>query len=428
MWVSSGTMKNWAGNFAYSSVCQSSPLSLEEIQEAVHGAKRVKALGTRHSFNAIADTPGHHLSLARMDTDIVIESQAGGGNPRVTIGGGLRYGELAPVLHRAGYALQNLPSLPHISVVGAVLTGTHGSGDGNGVLATSVESLECVVGDGSVVTFERGQSDFEGAVLSLGALGVVTRVTLKLLPTFEVRQDVYEDLAFDAALEYFDELFASGYSVSLFTDWQGTTFNQVWLKRRVEHGGQDDAEPVFYGAKRASRPLHPVAGLAADACTEQLGRPGPWHERLPHFRLEFVPSTGKELQSEYFVSRKDAVAALEAVRRLKNRIAPLLQICEIRTVREDDLWMSPCYRRPSVAIHFTWKPDWEGVRPVLQALEEVLKPFGVRPHWAKLFTLSPEYVRAQYPRHGKFLDLLCEYDPQGKFRNPFLDTYVYGDR
>jgi xylitol oxidase len=345
--------------------------------------------------------------------------------------GGVRYGELCRAIHREGFALHNLASLPHISVAGACATATHGSGDRNGGLATAVAAIEFVTAAGDVVSLsrERDGDRFRGAVVGLGALGVVSRLTLDVVPAFDLRQDVYEDLPLETAEAHFDEITSAAYSVSLFTDWQAPRFTQVWLKRAVTgDGAATDAVPEFFGATLAARDLHPIAAMPAVNCTRQCGVPGPWHERLPHFRLEYTPSSGEELQSEYLVPRPHARAALRAVAGMGRELAPLLQISEVRTIAADDLWMSPFYEQEGVGIHFTWVRDGPAVRALLPRIEAALAPFDARPHWGKLFTTPPERLRRLYPRLPDFRDLLADVDPRGAFRNGFLDTCVFGDR
>jgi xylitol oxidase len=342
----------------------------------------------------------------------------------VTVSGQTRYGDLATWLHARGYALHNLGSLPHISIAGAIATATHGSGMGNGNLSTAVRSLELVTADGELVTLDRNTDpDFPGAVVGLGALGVVTRLTLDIQPTFKIQQYVYDGLpaaGLDAAR--LNEVLRSGYSVSLFTDWIDPVRYQIWLKRMASASG---LPPVtWHGATLAETPRHPVPGMSTVHCTEQLGVPGPWHERLPHFRLEFTPSSGEELQSEFFVPRSHAVEALAAVDALRDRVAPVLQISEIRTIAADALWLSPCYERDSVALHFTWVKDTDAVLPVLSLLDEALAPFEARPHWGKLFVTEPEAIRERYERHADFVALAHRYDPAGKFRNDMIERYV----
>lgn len=412
---------NWAGNQRYQAIGIHRPVSVTQVQELVARSRRVKAVGTRHSFNGIADTTGDHLSLERLNRIVSLDRDA----RTVTIEGGVRYGELGPWLHREGFALPNLASLPHISVAGAVATATHGSGDRLGNLATAVAALEVVTDDGTIVTFSRQEDPiaFFGAVVGLGALGVVTRLTLNVEPAYEVVQLVAENLTFAQVETHFDAITSSATSVSLFTDWRGDRFHQVWLKQRIDRA---PAEPPvgFFGATLARVELHPLPGHAAENCTRQLGVAGPWHERLPHFRLEFTPSSGAELQSEYFVPRHHAMGALRALVQLRSRIVPLVMVSEVRTIAADDLWLSPCYRQACVAIHFTWKPDWPAVQKLLPAIEHALAPFDARPHWGKLFTMAPEQLRALYPKLSPFEHLRQRYDPTGKFRNAFLDACV----
>jgi len=413
---------NWAGNYQYHTDRLHLPKSVAEVQQMVKTCNRVKALGARHSFNGIADSTENQISLKQLD-DMLVDRTTN----TVTVGAGVTYGQLAPYLDGQGYALHNLASLPHISIAGACATGTHGSGSNNGNLATAVSAMEIVTAEGQVVSLSR-KSDgerFSGAVVGLGGMGVVTKVTLDLQPTFQIRQTVFEDLSMAQLENQLDEIFASAYSISLFTDWQKHRINQVWVKRRVEPAASDSVEPEFFGAKAAMQKLHPLAGHSAENCTEQMGIPGPWYERLPHFRMNFTPSSGAELQSEYFVPRDKAYAAILAVEQLRDRITPHLFISELRTIDADNLWMSPCYKRPSMTIHFTWKPEWPEVQRVLPLIEEKLSPFDARPHWGKLFTMSPSRFKQLYERLADYQKLLAHYDPRGKFRNEFLNTNIF---
>jgi xylitol oxidase len=415
-----GRPTNWAGNITFAAARLHRPTSVPELQSLVAGSDRVRALGTGHSFNRIADTTGELVSVAGLPPVVEIDPD----RAQVTVSAGLRYGEFAGRLHEAGFALHNLGSLPHLSVAGAVATATHGSGLANGNLATSVAALELVTADGELRTLARDTDpdDFPGAVVGLGALGVVTRLTLDLVPAFDVAQYVYDDLPWTRLATDQEEIFGAAYSVSLFTDWTGPRFNQVWLKRRVDTGAPDP-QPRWLDATLADTPRHPIAGKPAVNCTQQLGVPGPWHARLPHFRLEFTPSSGQELQSEYFVARHHLVEALAALEDIADRIAAVLQVSEIRTVAADELWLSPAYRQDSAGLHFTWVADTEAVRPVLAAIEERLAPYAVRPHWGKLFDVPPEVLRQRYPRYADFAALARRFDPAGKFRNDLLDRY-----
>jgi alditol oxidase len=415
-------LRNWAGNHTYVAERVHRPHDVSELREIVAGLERVHAVGTRHSFTDLADTSGDLISTQGLPADVEIDAE----RRVVRVASGVRYGRLAEHLARRDWALAAMASLPHISVAGAVATGTHGSGDRTGSLASAVAAVELVVPDGGLRRVERGDHEFEGHVVPLGALGVVTHLELDIEPMYAVRQDVYTDLAWDVAVEHLDELTGSAYSVSLFTDWRDARFNQVWLKRRVTDGASSELEPGLFGATLATSHRHPIASLSAENCTEQMGNHGPWHERLPHFRMDYTPSSGEELQTEYLVPRQHAFVAFRALDLLREHMAPLLQISEVRTIAADNLWMSPCYKQACVSIHFTWKKDWHSVRQLLPMLEEQLAPLGARPHWGKLFTMTPTRLQSLYEKLPDFQQLLRHYDPKGKFRNAFLDTYIFG--
>lgn len=421
-----GQRTNWAGNVIFSAKRTHQPTSIEQLRELVAASNRIRALGTGHSFNRIADTTDDLVSLVGLPPVLRLDPR----RRQVTVGAGMRYGDLVTQLHAAGWALPNLASLPHITVAGACTTATHGSGDRNGNLATAVRALRMVTGDGDLVALDRdADSDrFAGAVVALGALGIVTELTLDVVPAFDIRQYVYDDLPRAALAEHLDEIFASAYSVSLFTDWTGPQINQVWRKCRADDPAAAAPPARWFGATLASGPRHPVPGMPTENCTAQLGVPGPWHARLPHFRLEFTPSHGEELQSEYMVERRHALDALAALDEIAPDVSRVLQVSEIRTIARDELWLSPNYRRDSVAIHFTWIRDAEAVLPVVAAVERQLAPYAPRPHWGKLFGIPPQTLARQYERLPDFQRLARHYDPTGKFRNELLDSYLAVDR
>ncbi len=416
-------LKNWAGNLTYSTGNVFYPTTVAEVQQLVKKHSKLKALGTRHCFNTIADSKDNLLSTSKMNKVVSIDAK----EHTVTVEGGIKYGELAPYLHAKGYALHNLASLPHISVGGSITTATHGSGVKNGNLASAVRGLEVVIADGSIVHLTKAADGekFNAAVVGLGAIGVITKVTLAIQPTYMVRQNVFIGLPMARLKDNFEKIMSAGYSVSLFYDWQTDLINEVWIKSRI--GTDSDAVlPEFYGAKAATKNLHPIIALSAENCTEQMGVPGPWYGRLPHFKMGFTPSSGKELQSEYFVPLHHAVEAISAVAKLGKQIGPHLFITEIRAIAADNLWMSPCHEQTSITIHFTWKQETEAVLQLLPQIEAALAPFNARPHWGKVFTLAPKVLEARYPKLQDFKKLVAEYDPHGKFRNVFLEREVYG--
>ncbi len=422
-WASDGKLTNWSGNITYSTSDVQEAATLAQIRAVLRSRDKLKVLGTRHCFNSIANSSHSLLSLKPMHEVVSLDA----GARTVTVEAGISYGQLCPYLDSKGFALHNLASLPHISIAGACSTATHGSGEKNKNLASAVSAFEFVTAGGDLVKLSResGGDAFHGAVVGLGALGVITRITLDIEPTYTMRQYVYENLPLAEVKDHFDDIQASGYSVSLFTDWQKQRFNELWIKSRDGQGRPFAAPPKLFGATLATRNLHPIAELSAENCTAQMGVPGPWYERLPHFRMGFTPSAGKELQTEYLLPRSHAIEAILAVERLRDQVTPLLLISEIRTIAADDLWMSTCYQRPSVAIHFTWKPDWPAVKRVLPVIEKELAPFQARPHWGKLFTMPPAVLQSRYEKLPGFLQLAAKFDPSGKFRNDFLNTNVF---
>ena len=413
------TLTNWAGNITFGAARVHRPGTFEELQSVVAGSDRVRALGSAHSFSPVADTTADLVSVAGLPATVDVSAD----RTTATVTAGMRYGEVAVALQAQGLALHNLGSLPHISVAGAVATGTHGSGPTLGSLSTAVVGLDLVTATGSLLRLDRTYPRFPGAVVALGALGVVTAVTLAVQPTYDVAQTVYQDLPVRRLATDLDEILAAGYSVSLFTTWSRDVVDQVWVKRRTDDP-RAALDPGWLDTHAATVPLHPVPGMSPASCTEQLGVPGPWHERLPHFRLDHTPSSGAELQTEYLVPRRHAVAALDAVQSMAPRVAAVLQVSELRTVAADDLWLSPAYEQDSLAIHFTWVDDAAAVAPVVAQLEERLAPFGPRPHWGKVFTMPPAAVQPLYPRLADVAALRRELDPDGVFGNAMVDTYL----
>ena len=409
---------NWAGNYQFRAAEVRTPESVEQLQELVSSSPRIRALGTRHSFNDLADSAGTLVSLVDREPEPRLDT----GRMTVSIAAGTRYGVLASWLNTRGFALHNMGSLPHISVAGAVATGTHGSGNALGSLATAVSGLQMVTGEGHLLEVDRSHPQFEGMVVSLGGLGIVTRLTLDIQPTFSVRQDVYADLPWDVALAEFEEITSSAYSVSLFTDWRGDALQLAWFKTRLLAGESGTMPSTLFGALAATSETSLAEG--ENNTTVQGGIPGPWSERLPHFRLDSTPSNGDELQTEFFVDRSVAPEALAAVRELGESIAPHLLITELRTVAADDLWLSPAAGRQSLAIHFTWKNEPDAVARLTPEIQAALAPFDARPHWGKWNTMTAADLEPLYPKLPEFVALAERMDPQHRFRNAYLERVL----
>ena len=412
--------RNWAGTYTYRAEKLHRPTTIEQVQEIVANAASVHVLGSRHSFNDIADS-SELISLENLPADVVVDHQA----HTVSLGGDVKYGNLAKTLNEEGVALHTLASLPHISVAGAVATATHGSGVTCGNLATAVAWLSIVTSSGEIIKASRGDPDFDGLVVGLGALGAVTRITLDVQPAYEVKQRVFEGLSWKVLYDHFDEITSCGYSVSIFTRW-GQTNEQVWVKSRTDQ--PDRVEGDLFGAVAATVDRNPIFELDPTSCTPQLGRPGLWSDRLPHFRMGYTPSRGQEIQSEYLFPRRHAMGAIEAVRALAERMRPILLVSEIRRVAADRLWMSMNYEEDSVAIHFTWKREPEAVQQMVAQIEDALSPFEARPHWGKVFHADAAAIAALYKRHSDFVRLLERLDPRGAFRNLWLKARVLSDK
>jgi xylitol oxidase len=409
---------NWAEHIAFAAAHTHYPRDLAEVQAVVRGAQKLRPIGSRHCFNAIADTSGGIVSLRALTRRIEIDPAV----RTVTVDGGITYAELCPVLDAAGWALFNLGSIPDFTVVGATATATHGSGNANRNLAASIAALELVTASGDVLTLERGDPDFNGAVVGLGALGIVTSLTLDLVPRFDIRQWVFHGLPFERVVADFDALMGSAYSVSLFTHWNGDIVDQAWLKALA------DAPPPsadFFGGRPASGEASPVMGKDPTGTTGQLGAPGPWYDRLPHARIGAIPVIGYEYQSEYFVARRHAAAAMRAIKAIEAHLHPALVVGEIRTIAADEFWLSTNSGEDSVGFHFSWQRDWPSVEKALHVLEAALAPFQPRPHWGKLFVMPASAFQPLYPRLADFRALATRHDPHGKFRNGFIDAFVF---
>lgn len=412
--------KNWAGNYTFKAKNLYEPSTVAEIQDLVKRLDQIKALGSKHCFNDIADSSKNQISTKQLNKVLGLDRD----KKTLTVEAGARYGDFCKELHAQGFALHNLASLPHITVAGACATATHGSGVENGNLATAVVAIELVMPNGELKELDKSYPDFYAVVVGLGAFGIITKLTLEVQETFPVQQNVFLNLPLESLELHFDAIMSSGYSVSLFTDWRDKKISEVWVKQKVA-GEPIQMEADFYGSTAATKNIHPILALSAESCSEQMGIPGPWYDRLPHFKMEFNPSAGDELQSEFFIPRENAVNAILAIEKLNEQISPHLWISEIRTIAADDFWMSPCFHQDSVAIHFTWKPHTKEVMELIPKIEGTLAAFNGKPHWGKLFTMNPMALKQQYEKYPDFLELTKKYDPERKFKNHYLSKNIY---
>ncbi len=411
---------NWSGAFTFTAPEARSPASLDELRRMVADAERIHAVGSRHCFNGIADS-AVIVSLANLPMPVEIDRDA----MTVTINPGMRYAELLVALEAEGLAIHNTASLPHITVGGAVATATHGSGDNLGNLATAVSAMELITADGDIVRSRRGDADFPGLVVHVGALGIVPRITLDLQPSYRMRQEVFLDLDWDVLYAHFDEIMSSGDSVSLFCDY-GPTVNELWVKTRVAEDDAWQPRPELFGARAATQQTHPVPKFDGTVCTDQLGVVGAWCDRLPHFKLHALTDAGNEMQAEYMIERRHAVDAIKALRELEALTRPYILAAEVRSVAPDDLWLSSSYERETICLHYAFELDHDIPRNVLPVIEAALVPYAPRPHWGKLFVATAEELAPRYPKMADFRALAARLDPNGKFRNAFLDARVLG--
>jgi len=408
-------MKNWSGTVTFGDSQTLAPSTVTEFSRVIAENPKVRARGSAHCFNAIADTDAISVTFENLPHDLIINKD----KQTVTVSAGIKYGELAVALEERGWALHNMASLPHISVAGAIATATHGSGVGNGNLATAVRGLEIVLPDGSLKKVSKGDEGFEGYVVGLGLTGIAVRIELAIEPTFSIAQTVYRGMSRETYAANLDEIMSLAYSVSYFTTWAAAGGGEVWAKFRTGSVAPDG----LFEAYPATSNRHPLPGLNPEPCTEQMAVSGPWHLRLPHFKMEFTPSAGDEIQSEFFVDRKDAPAAIAALEKIAPQINEILWVTEIRAIAADDLWMSPHFQRDSIGIHFTWKKV-DAVYEMVKVVEAVLAPFNYRPHMGKVYSASPQYLRTVIPMMEKFGQLVKEIDPTNKFGNSMTDSLL----
>jgi xylitol oxidase len=406
--------RNWAGTYEYRAPRIVEAFTVEDVQRVVREGGRIHALGTRHSFTDLPDTDGTLVDVSGLTGQFDLDEAA----RAVTVAAGTRYGIVARALDELGWALHNLGSLPHISVGGATATGTHGSGDRNGVLTAAVRGIRYVGADGDVHEVRRGDPDFDALAVGVGAFGIIVGLTLDIHPAYRMRQDIYTGVTWDAALADLSVLTGAGYSVSLFTRWDPETIDSVWVKTRLE--ADDDAVgDTLLDGQRVLGSESPLG--SGDNITEVGGVPGSWMLRLPHFRLDREPSFGEEIQTEYFVPREHGAAALAAVRALGDSIRPHLVVSEIRTAARDELWLSGAYQQDVVIIHFTWLDHPAEVGALLPGIERALRPFAARPHWGKVHGFGAVDVARVHPRLADARAVFERRDPEGRFVNAHLE-------
>jgi len=411
-------MKNWAGNLTFSAKEYIEIDSISKLQSIVSKASGVKVLATGHSFNDIADTNQTQISIKNLSNKIEIDSI----KKVVLVPAGMQYADVCRYLETKGWALFNTASLGEITVAGAMLTGTHGSGSNNPVLSDCVEGIEMVLESGEIFNISREDSDeFFGFVISLGALGVFTKLKLKIVESFSIKQFVYENIGIQSISENFDDVFDKSYSVSYFSNWKKNSTGQIWMKF-LDNNNFPQLPSVWLDGNIANANQHPVKVNDPSPCTDQMGVSGKWLYRLPHFKLDSSPASGDEVQTEYLVDRAYVSHYIDELSNIGDEIAARVYATEIRTIKADDLWLSGAHGRQTVGFHFTWKKS-DSLQTFLPKIEEILGNHNGRPHWGKLFSTPRENLIGRYPKYSNFEDLLKKYDPNKKFRNSFINRY-----
>lgn len=280
--------------------------------------------------------------------------------------------------------------------------------------------MQLISPDGDLIDVDRSHPDFDGMVIALGALGPVVRITLDIEPSYQVQQDGYANLSWDAIVGHFDQVSNAGYSVSVMTMWAEPSARQVWVKTRL-----GDDHPRTNLADLGATPI-PVADLGHGANMNPFGSPGPWSRRLPHFRLDSTPSRGHEIQVEWMVPRSAFPGVALSLREHGDLIDSMLVITELRTVAGDDQWLSPTQGQDVVGVHFTCNPDTDRVLSVLHVIEPILLAAGGRPHWGKFFLASAAELAPRYPQLDRWLRLRDRFDPGHKFGNAFIADHLTG--
>ncbi|KAI1700234.1 d-arabinono-1,4-lactone oxidase domain-containing protein [Ditylenchus destructor] len=362
-------LHNWGNNFRFSTQNIQYPTSVEEVQQIVRNANKLRVVGTRHSFSKIADSPNTMLSTLALKNIIGFDPTV----PSITVQAGITYTDLNPFLPNYG---PNDPELKAIAV-------------------------------------------------GLGAFGVITQVELEVEPTFNLTNYVFVNMPEQDIYDHFDEIENLGYSVQLFTDFSTPgVWDQVWVWVRSDENSNVGNMQNLYGATRTHEQVTAIEALPPTYLMEQ-GKEQPWYYGLVDYHLGLSGFDGAEIQSEYFMPYENAIPAIQAVSNFSDLIAPRVYTMLIRTIKGDDLWMSESFNETTVAIHFTWKPNMTAVMEVLPQIEQALLPYGARPHWGKVFAQGPETYLHRYPKLNQWKQLAETLDPTHKFRNKFLEDTVF---
>jgi FAD/FMN-containing dehydrogenase len=420
---------NWAGTARSQPQSWHHPHTVEEVQEVVCQARadggRVKVVGAGHSFSPIACGGDRMMTLRNLDRFISVDREA----LTVTVEGGVSLNTLSETLAHHGLALPILGSIDTQTVSGAIATGTHGSSLLHGNLGTGVVAAELVDGRGDRVVVEAGDPRLAGVRVHLGALGIVTRVTLKVVPAFRLRETRVR-VPFDEVCDRLLDLAAAHTFVKL---WWLPHTDKVWVvsMEPTEASGERSRwahrldvfannvlfPPVLWAGARVPA-LVPWTNRVVSAVHlsegEQVGRSD---------HLFTLPMPPRHQETELAMPLEHAVEALRWCRSWVERGARVGFITEVRFVKGDESWMSPAYGQDvcQLGVYTAWGAD----APAYMAAFRAQAPrWQARPHWGKELDVTPAQVDDWYPEAPAFRSLAVDFDPDGVFRNPLLDAVL----
>ncbi|MEH6516198.1 MAG: D-arabinono-1,4-lactone oxidase [Halioglobus sp.] len=415
--------RNWSGSQQCLPEARVAPGSVPELQQLLRqSSSTVRPVGAGHSFSPLVPTDGTIVSLSRLGGVLDHDSAT----LQATIGAGTRLGDIGQPLDDLGQALINMPDIDEQALAGCLATATHGTGAGIGCMSTFVTGLQIADARGDLIDCSADQNPqlFEAAKVSLGALGVVTQVTLQNVAPYRLkRQTVWR--SFEEILEIAPELAKNHRNFEFYyIPFSGMGFTDV-------HDITDE-------------PVASTERLDGNDSVEQLELVRDWLEWSPGLREFALGSYMKTLSPEQVVASSwqnyasernvrfnemeyhlPVENGLQAVRDIREAIEThhhdVFFPIEVRFVKGDDIWLSPFYQRDScsIAVHRVFDEDFA---PFFKTLEPILRGHGGRPHWGKINTLSAADFRALYPRWDEFLELRREFDPQERFLNPYLKS------
>lgn len=426
---------NWSGTVAWDDCEVLEPTTIGELQSIIAYSPKVRVIGSAHSFTPLVRSSGRVkptlLSLRHIPRTWSLDEK----KKTVTVDAATTYSELCHALDKTGFALPNTSSLSHFQIAGAIATATHGSsGSRNGRLtrsglADTVVGLEIVGPDGTIRNVNKGHPQFSSSVVSLGMVGVVTRVTLSLVDDYDVIQRVYGKWpptptgTLSAFLSSLPKTIAQFDSFSAFVKWNVDDFGLLIGRKQVPRGATDSASTT--DPRLITGPIQGFLGQG-DFATTGVGR---WCDKMFLWKNNGSPFVSQpELQIAHFVPFRDVERALHATRKVVSTWGDEVLYCELRAVRGDEHLLSPYSAdapKPdsfSISHSLDARLGVEKVRQRASELESVLRPYQVRPHWGKLTAMTASDLKEAYGlKLKRFQEVQQQVDPNRKFTNDYLE-------